>query len=72
LINTVDALSNPVNTIMEITNDVVIMKADFLLFSPRDPARIIGRTGSTQGARTLKNPAKITMNARAMCEGIKN
>ena len=62
--NTVDALRSPVKTIIETTSEVIMIMGAFLPFSPMEPARIIGSTGSTHGANALRIPARMTMNAR--------
>lgn len=61
-INTVDALRNTVKSTIESANESVITYGYHHFFSMKDPARITGRTGRTQGARIVRIPAMNEMN----------
>lgn len=57
-IKSVVALRSTVNATTESANETVISKGRFHDLSPSDPAKIIGRIGSTQGARIVRIPAR--------------
>lgn len=57
-INSVDAFSKIENTTIEKAKEAIITNGHFLLFSSKLPARIIGKSGNTHGARIVSIHAK--------------
>lgn len=54
----VDTFRRTVKSTTENASEKVIRYGYHLCFSVRDPVRMTGRTGRTQGARMVKIPAK--------------
>jgi hypothetical protein len=59
----VDALRRIVKRTIENASDAVTIYGYHFPFSPTDPARITGRTGSTHGARIVSTHAMNETNA---------
>jgi hypothetical protein len=58
VINKVLAFNSIENKIIEIARDAIIIYGHFLLLSSRLQAKIIGKSGKTQGASIVKIPAR--------------
>lgn len=63
-IKRVDTLRSTVKITTESASEKMMICGYHFPFSPSDPARITGSTGSTQGARIVRTPARnVTMKS---------